>query len=151
MIQKASQNDLQTVYDIVQRTIAEIYPHYYPAGAVEFFRLHHCMEHIAQDITHGRIYLLYQAHAAVGTVTIDGNSINRLFVLPEYQGRGFGTILMDFAEEQAAQGFTEISLDASFSAQEMYLRRGYLTGSFEKIPCSQGDYLCYFIMKKQLR
>lgn len=36
-IKKASISDLNTVKKISETTISEIYPHYYPKGAVEFF------------------------------------------------------------------------------------------------------------------
>ena len=36
-IRKALPEDLPVVGDITRRTIREVYPHYYPAGIVEFF------------------------------------------------------------------------------------------------------------------
>ena len=86
----AAPSDLETVFDIAQSTIRAIYPHYYPAGAVDFFLAHHSRENISADIEAGRVSLAVSDGKAVGTVTVIGDSINRLFVLPDEQGKGFG-------------------------------------------------------------
>ncbi|MCH5274121.1 MAG: GNAT family N-acetyltransferase [Lachnospiraceae bacterium] len=45
---------------------------------------------IANDVQSGRVFLCYDSEQnAVGTVTLKDNEICRLFVLPEYQKRGF--------------------------------------------------------------
>lgn len=150
MITKALQKDLRIVYGIVQDTIAEIYPHYYPSGAVRFFQNHHNAMNIEKDIADGNVYLLHQDHVPVGTVTINGNEINRLFVLPEFQGMGFGTQLMTFAEHIISEHFPDAVLSSSFSAQEMYAGRGYVPDGFRKIACDNGDWLCYNLMRKKL-
>ncbi len=150
MITQAKQNDLQTVFEIVQTTISEIYPHYYPAGAVRFFQEHHCASHIESNISDGIVYLMLYDGIAVGTVTIAGNEINRLFVLPKFQGRGFGTQLMAFAERMIAQQYSSAELSSSFSAQEMYQKLGYVPFDYRKIACDNGDWLCYYQMQKVL-
>lgn len=150
MLRLANQDELELVYRIVQTTIAEIYPHYYPKGAVEFFQEHHSKPHIAADIENHAVYLLYDGERPVATLTINDNEINRLFVLPAHQHRGYGTQLMDFAETEIAMHHPQAILCASHAAQEMYCKRGYTVDQFWKIPCHYGDFLCYFTMKKAL-
>lgn len=150
MIRQANSSDLRTVFDIVQTTVAEIYPHYYPEGAVRFFQEHHSLEHIAKDLAGDTVYLLYDRDVPAATMTINGSEINRLFVLPQMQGRGYGTELMDFAEAQIAAYSPEAVLCSSFAAQELYMKRGYIIDRFWKIPCEYGDFLCYYTMKKPL-
>ena len=150
MIVQASTADLQTVFDIVQTTIAAIYPHYYPKGAVQFFQEHQSMEHIAKDLAEGAVYLLYDGEMPAATLTINGNEINRLFVLPQMQGRRYGTKLMDFAESRIAAQHAEAVLCSSFAAQELYMKRGYTIDRYWKIPCAYGDFLCYYTMQKPL-
>ena len=79
----------------------------------------------------------------VGTVSEKGNEMSRLFVLPDHQGKGYGKRLMDFAEQLIFQTHSSIELDSSFPAQEIYIKRGYRTLGFNKLPCDNGDYLCY--------
>ncbi len=148
-IRQAKSSDFETVRSITHITINEIYPRYYPAGAVAFFLEHHSDENISADISAGRVYLLNDhAQNTVGTVTIKGNEICRLFVLPQYQGSGFGKALITFAENEIAKKYGEIVLDASLSAKSIYLKRGYKEVEYHTIKTPDGDHLCYDVMKK---
>lgn len=147
----ASPDDASTVYDIAQKTIKAVYPHYYPTGAVEFFSRHHNTGNIARDIEAGEVWLLIDGTGSpAGTVTINGNEINRLFVLPECQGKGFGRQLMDFAEELVSEKYDTAELSSSLSAKKIYLRRGYKEVSYNIINSPGSDKLCYDYMVKQL-
>lgn len=145
----AKSSDLGTVYDIAQATIKAIYPHYYPAGAVEFFLAHHSREHISADIEAGRVSLAVSDGRAVGTVTVSGDSINRLFVLPDEQGNGFGSELLRFAEDEIAKSYGTARLDSSLPAKQIYLKKGYMVIDSRTIEAG-GDFLCYDIMIKRV-
>jgi GNAT superfamily N-acetyltransferase len=97
----AKPDDLHIVRDITQTTINTIYPRYYPAGAVQFFLEHHSDEHIIADISCGKVFILYADGNPAGTVTISDNNINRLFVLPKYQRKGYGKALLEYSLEIA--------------------------------------------------
>ena len=147
----AKQSDFDVVKKITHTTIKEIYPHYYPNGAVAFFLDHHSNENILNDISSNCVFLCHDAELnVVGTVTIKKNEICRLFVLPQYQGNGYGKELMNFAEAEIAKHYDEIILDASLSAKSIYLKRGYKEIEYHTIKTENNDYLCYDIMKKQL-
>ena len=145
----AKSSDLGTVYDIAQATIKAIYPHYYPAGAVEFFLAHHSREHISADIEAGRVSLAVSDGRLVGTVTVSGDSINRLFVLPDEQGNGFGGELLRFAEAEIAKSYGTARLDSSLPAKQIYLKQGYMVIDSRTIEAG-GDFLCYDIMIKRV-
>lgn len=145
---KAENENFNTVKEITQKTIALIYPRYYPQGAVDFFLKHHSDDKIMQDILQGCIYVATVNDICVGTVTINDNEINRLFVLPEFQGKGYGTALLDFAESKIAENYAEITLAASLPAKKLYLKRGYTETSYDIIHTDNGDLLCYDMMKK---
>ena len=150
-IRQAQTSDFETVRMITRTTISEVYPHYYPSGAVAFFLEHHSDENISADISADRVYLLSDDEQnAAGTVTIRDNEICRLFVLPQYQGRGYGKALIDFAEDSIAKTFGEIILDASLSAKPIYLKRGYTETGYHTIKTANGDHLCYDVMKKSV-
>lgn len=149
-IRTADINDFEVVRDITQTTIRSVYPKYYPQGAVEFFSAHHSDEKIMEDIKKGCVYLLEAEGVAAGTVTVAGNEINRLFVLPSYQHKGYGRALMDFAEQKIASAYDEVILDASLPAKSIYLKRGYKEIEYNKIKTSNGDYLCYDVMRREL-
>lgn len=148
----AAGNDLETVLGITYTTINAVYPHYYPAGAVGFFIAHHSSENVLRDIKAGKVFLLYDdSGTAAGTVTVDAREINRLFVLPEYQGKGFGGELLRFAEERIALMYSSAELSASLPAKAIYLKKGYHITEYHIIDTPDGDFLCYDLMEKKLR
>lgn len=109
---KITDKNFNDVKNITQTTIDSVYPKYYPAGAVQYFKNHHNDENIMSDIKDGQVYCLFENENAVGTITIKENHINRLFVLPDFQGKGFGKELLNFTEKTIFQNYKEIEIDA---------------------------------------
>lgn len=150
-IRKAELADVNTVKYIAAATISEIYPHYYPKGAVQFFMEHHNEHDIINDIKLNRVFLCVDTEEKiVGTVTIKGNEICRLFVLPEFQGKGQGKRMLDYAEKMISTEHSEIVLDASLPARKMYRKRGYKEIEFGVIKTNDNDFLCYDVMMKPI-
>lgn len=147
MVREAGQNDLDIVRAITQTTIRSIYPRYYPEGAVEFFSKYHSDENIMADLLDGKVYILYADAVPVSTVTISENHINRLFVLPEHQHKGYGKTLLDLAEKKILENYDHVMIDASFPAKKMYIKRGYKEIEYGIITTDNGDYLCFDIMR----
>lgn len=150
MIRMAEVTDLERVLQITANTITEVYSHYYAEGVVGFFLKHHSREHVLSDIEHGTVWVLEHDGSPIGTMTIRENAVYRLFVLPEYQSRGYGSQLMDFAEDKIAETFDHIHIDSSLAAKEMYLKRGYKELKTCKIQADHGDILVYDEMVKQV-
>ena len=149
VICRADKNHLNIISDIVIGTINKIYTKYYPSGAVKYFIEHHSPEKITADIDSGCVYILINNdNKTVGTVTINDNEINRLFVLPEFQGFGYGSSLLDFAEKVIFENYNKIIISASLPAKQIYLRRGYTETAYNIIKTDNGDFLCYDEMKK---
>ena len=46
---KATIDDMEEFYDLVQNTIQEVYPKYYPEEVVRFFSQQHCWENLERD------------------------------------------------------------------------------------------------------
>ena len=150
-LRQAVLSDLNTVKYVAESTISEVYPHYYPRGAVNFFLKHHSEANIVHDIEQNQVFLCQDAAGnVVGTVTVSGNEIRRLFVLPALQGKGYGTEMLDYAEKTISGQAPEIVLAASFPAKGMYLKRGYEVVSYHMLPTDNHDFLCYDVMKKQV-
>lgn len=138
----------EQVASIVKKTIQAVYPRYYPSGAVQFFLDLHCDGRIEKAMDAEEIYLAASQGNVVGTGSIRKNEICRLFILPEYQGNGYGSSLMDLLEERIFEKYEKVHVDASFPAEGMYLKRGYRIVSYEKIETENGDFLCYHTMEK---
>lgn len=138
------------VAEIVAKTIKAVYPRYYPFGAVQFFLDLHNEQQIKEALSREDIYFAVVEGEIVGTGSIRGNEIRRLFILPKYQSKGYGSRLMDCLEDVVFKQFQTVHIDASFPAERMYLDRGYRIKSYEKIETENGDYLCYHTMEKSL-
>ena len=136
------------VAEIVEKTIRAVYPHYYPSGAVQFFLDLHNERRIREALAREDIYFAVVQGKIVGTGSIRGNEICRLFILPEYQAKGYGSKLMDLLEDMIFRKYQVVHVDASFPAESMYLKRGYRIKTYEKIETGGGDYLCYHTMEK---
>ena len=149
-IRIANEFDFEYVKRITQTTIKTVYPKYYPSGAVQFFCDHHSDEKILEDIKANRVYLIENEENEVGTVTICGNEINRLFVLTKYQHMGYGRALMDFAEKMISKETDTVVLDASLPAKKIYLLRGYKETAYNIIKTDNGDYLCFDVMERHI-
>ncbi len=142
--------DLQTVYDVVQRTIKTIYPKYYPEEVVNFFCEHHSRNAIAKDIENGYVSVLKIDGNIVATGCFVDNHITRVYVLPEYQKKGYGTFIMKNIEDQISEKYDKAYLDASLPAAALYEKLGFSTIEHERYPVENGVILAYEVMEKKL-
>lgn len=92
------------------------------------------MEYLWREIATGkRLYLLRDAHP-VGIVSVDGDVIENLYVLPWEQRKGYGTILLRFAIEQCVGAPTLWSLSNNEAAHALYHKHGFLeTGNRKQL------------------
>ena len=79
--------------------------------------------------TGAAVYLLSDNGRGVGTVSVRGNLIGDLYVLPEEQRKGYGTELLRFALERCTGVPTLWVLDHNRHAVRFYERNGFrMTG-----------------------
>lgn len=150
-IDKAKREDVDEVVRVTRETIEAVYPSFYSKGVVDFFLAHHKIEAVKRDVEAGVVYVLREAGKVVGTVTLNDCEINRLFVLPEHQGKGYGGMLMDFAEQHLFERCGAIRLSASRPSEGLYLMRGYEVVDSREIKTDSGDVLHYEYMEKKNR
>lgn len=145
---KATEKDIDIIFDIVQNTVLTIYPKYYPKEVVDFFCQHHSRENISRDIDVGNIRILLVDNQIVGTGSHEKNHITRVYVLPEFQGKGYGSFIMQCLEEEIFAKYSTILLDASLPASHLYEQRGYCAVKHEKLFVENGAVLVYEVMEK---
>ncbi len=148
--QLAKKENLEQVYALVQETIQSVYPKYYLPEIVDMFSEYHCNEHVLQDILARNTYILLQGDTIVGTGTKQENHITRVYVLPRFQGKGYGTYIMKRLEELIKKHYDTIDIDASLPACRLYQRLGYATVDHGIWECKNGVIQVYEIMKKEL-
>ena len=148
--QLARKEEAQAVYDVVQCTIKTIYHRYYPTEVVEFFCAHHSRDAILKDIAHGDVSVWKVDGKIVATGSFVENHITRVYVLPEYQNRGYGTQIIKTIEAQICDKYDRAYLDASLPAAALYERLGFQTIKHERHLLENGVVLAYEVMEKDL-
>lgn len=148
---QATMEHLTKVFDIVQDTIKTIYPLYYPKEVVDFFCQLHSIENIQKNLANHSVGILIDEGIIVGTGCFLDEHITRVYVLPQYQKKGYGTYIMDCLELEISKKYKKAYLDASLPASHLYERRGYLTSKHCKYEVDNGVILVYEIMEKDLQ
>lgn len=155
-LRRAKPSDAGAVASVVAETIRSVYPRYYPEPVVAKFLELHSEDAIAEDVRGGKIVVAEADGAIVGTGTVEGRHISRVFVLPGFQGRGVGSAILDELEARAAAPCGSAVVESSLPACALYERRGYRTvthGSWDVPPA--GDLpaatLVWEVMEKPLR
>lgn len=146
----AKTQELNEIYEVVQHTIKKVYPKYYPKEVVGFFCTLHNKEVIAKDIENGCVGVLKQEGRIVATGCFVGNHIIRVYVLPEYQKKGYGTFIINTIEKEIMGKYDKAYLDASLPAATLYEKLGYVTTKHEKYPVENDVILSYEVMEKEL-
>ena len=140
----------EQIYTLVHKTILEVYPNYYPAKVVDFFCALHSREHIGEDIERGKVRILFIGDKLVGTGSRSENHITRVYVDPDFQGKGCGSCIMQHLEDEIAAEYDAVLLDASLPTCMMYEKRGYQTVKHEKHALPGGEVLVYEVLEKKL-
>ena len=146
----ACKEEAEAVYDVVQRTIKTIYPKYYPTEVVEFFCAHHSRDAILKDIAHGDVSVWKVEGKIVAPGCFVENHITRVYVLPEYQRKGYGTQIIKTIEAQICDKYDRAYLDASLPAAALYEKLGFQTIKHERHLLENGVVLAYEVMEKTL-
>lgn len=148
---KAAKENADDIFHIVQKTVKTVYPRYYPREVVDFFCGLHNKEKIAEDIEKGNVGILTVNHQIAGTGSREGNHITRVYVLPEFQGKGYGSFIMRRLEDEIAKKHDATLVDASLPAVCFYGQRGYQTLKHERLTVENGAVLVYDVMEKHFQ
>lgn len=146
----AKKQDAERVYELVQETIKAVYPKYYLQEIVDMFCEFHNCENIKQDIADENVYLLLAEGELIGTGTKKGNHITRVYVLPKFQNKGYGTFIMNRLEEMISEKYNCVDIDASLPACRLYANLGYRTIDHGIWECQNNVIQIYEIMRKDL-
>jgi GNAT superfamily N-acetyltransferase len=144
--------DLDELHSLICETLQKSYSGTYSPGAIEFFKQYHSEENITADALHGHTILFQENNRLVGTGTLLGTNIRRVFVLPERQGMGIGAGIMAELESMAAsEGTAVLDLDSSMVSVGFYHRLGYAGDALCFIDLADRDRLDYVPMTKRIR
>ncbi len=150
-IREFDKADLIDVKDLVDKTIDICYSSDYCAEAVKFFKDWHHNEKILKSARDGFTIVLDDNDKIIGTGTIVGDEIMRVFVDPAFQKNGFGKKIMQMLEDTAiSNGVETIKLDASLPSKSFYDTLDYSTIEKTFLKVENNKRLDYYKMKKVL-
>jgi len=150
-IRKLGEEDLQTVYRLIQSTIDISYHEVYPREAIEFFKDYHSKEQILSDAATGYTVVAECNSEVLGTGTLFGTNIRRVFVSPLHQHGGIGKLLVQELERKASfEKLAIIDLEASIVSRQFWESLGFVIQREDYIPVRNSQKLCYYKMVKTL-
>lgn len=150
-IVRATPEDGALVRQIVERSVRGSYEECYGEEVIGMFLEHHSAESIREELSRDIVLLLSDHGKTVGTGCLQGGEIKQIYILPQEQGKGYGSILLRALEREAVQrGLEKVVLDASIPGRPLYQKRGYREISHEQIIGERGSVLDYWRMEKQL-
>jgi citrate lyase synthetase len=148
-------NDLKKVQELIYKTIDISYAGVYSKEAIKFFKKYHSEENIKQDAYKGYTIVLEEINQEkiIGTGTLLGTNVRRVFIDPLYQFKGYGKQIMKYLEESANQNdeINVIDLDSSLVSKKFYDSLGYKTIREDFIMVENSKKLEYYRMEKKIK
>ena len=78
-----------------------------------------------QVLPRNEVLVAVSGNVVVGFIAVTTDSVTQLYVDKEYQGRGIGTALLDWAMENSKGRLWLYTFEQNLSAQRFYERRGF--------------------------
>jgi len=150
-LRRFKKEDLEEMKRLIDRTIKVSYKEVYPDEAIAFFMEYHSEEHILDDAEKGYSIVVVLEGRIVGTGTLLGTNVRRVFVDPSVQRRGIGKRIMGELEGRAKRmGVETVDLDSSLVSKEFYDSLNYICDEETFISLENDQRLVYYKMKKRL-
>ena len=141
---KAEQNDVSRAVEIHRSAICELGSEFYTDRQVEAWAAEAVPEaYPISDLS--SIVLIAEGEddiRGIGQLNVDDPEIAKLFVDPEFSGRGVGTYLLEQLERTARErDIDRLFLDASLNASDFYHHNGYGYGTMlnKHLPTGDGE------------
>ena len=150
-IRKFNEEVLQSLYRLIQNTIDISYHEAYPREAIEFFKDYHSKEQILNDAATGYTVIAECNSEVLGTGTLFGTNIRRVFVSQLIQHRGIGKLIVQELERRASvEKIAVLDLEASLVSRQFWESLGFVVQKEDYVPVRNGQKLCYYKMVKTL-
>lgn len=150
-IRKFKSIDLAGVRKLIHKTIDVCYSSIYCAEAVKFFKDWHHDKKILKNAKEGYTIVVEKDNKIIGTGTIVGDEIMRVFVDPAFQKHGIGKLIMLQLEQEAISvGVDIVKLDASLPSKRFYELLGYVLLEETFVEVENKKRLDYYKMQKNL-
>lgn len=150
-VRQLNEEDLPSVYRLIQNTIEISYGEVYPKEAIEFFKDWHSEECISNDAAAGYTVVAEDNSEILGTGTLFGTNIRRVFVNPLHQHLGIGKLIVKELERKALiEKLTALDLEASLVSRQFWESLGFVVQREDYVPVRNEQKLYYYKMVKTL-
>ncbi|HTY73997.1 MAG TPA: GNAT family N-acetyltransferase [Candidatus Nanoarchaeia archaeon] len=143
--------DLGHVKNLIDSTIDVIYS-YYPIEFINYWKnSFHSEERILAEARQGLIIVAELNKRIVGTGTLIGKEISRVFVMTKFHRKGIGKLIMSNLELRAKKDKVEVVyLTSTAVSKAFYESLGYSTIEGEIFSAEDSLVVGYFRMKKTI-
>ena len=146
------ETDLGQVKNLIDKTIDTSYA-YYPTEFINYWKNNvHSKDSILKDALEGFTLVAELNKEIVGTGTLVGSEILRVFVNPRFQRKGIGKKIMSLLEEHAREnGVDAVYLTSTPVSKSFYDSFGYQTIERKIFSEENSQKVGYFRMTKNLK
>ncbi len=160
-IRVADENDFQVIREIAIRTWPETYGNTLSVQQIQYMlALFYSDEGLSSAIVNGQKFILLSENSdpkgfasMLHGYETDATKINKLYVLPDCQGKGFGkAMLLHIADLATEHGSRRIVLNVNRfnKAKDFYHRFGFEIIGSEDIEIGSGYLMEDFVMERKL-
>lgn len=138
---------------MICETIDASYSELYPYSAVEFFKKYHSEKKIAERSLIGEtLVLIFKRDGSIlATGSLIDSEIIGVFVRSDYQGKGYGRIIMTQLEQIAAEkGILKLHLSISLASRRFYEHLGYQVLEECVVDVGGGECLRYWFGSREV-
>lgn len=125
MFVKVDPSNIGTAAEIHSVSWKESHRWFCSQAFVDLHTPEHQIQYFQNKIRQGSAVYMLVAQAPVGVVTVTENQIEDLYVLPDYQNKGYGTQLLRYAIGLCRGVPTLWILENNVNAERLYLRMGF--------------------------
>lgn len=152
LVREFRTSDLESVKELINRTIDVCYDSYYCNEVMNYFDMYNWDGNILKVARDGYIVVVETQRRIVGTGSIIGEVVSRVFVDPGYQRQGLGKMIMNELEKRAAANDVKVvRLRALANARGFYESLRYVTVDKGLVAVDNGRCLEYYQMEKKLK
>jgi len=143
--------DLEAVKGMIDETIGVSYSEFPMEYRKHLMERHHSREHISNEARQGYTVVLEQEGRIIGTGTLLGDNIQRIYVHPSRQRKGFGKLIMRELENSAsARGINVLFLESTSVSKGFYDVLSYRTLEEASFSIGSERKFSYYKMSKSI-
>jgi len=127
IIRKLKHEDIDEVVQLIHHTLIISNKKDYSKEVIDALSIKYDRTHILGFCSRRTIFIASTKGKIVGTISLEKDTVYGLFVVPGWQGKGVGKMLLQFVEKYAfSRGITHIILSSSLTAYNFYYNNGYI-------------------------